>query len=459
MPELRRISQEDVRKICPENFSNGLKYYRSGAVSNTWRTPSALYASVAGSGAKPYEASIGPRDDGSYWGHCTCPAARRQSICKHATAVLIAWAEKPDGFVARPELEVPAAGGKKGKSAPRVDSEAKRTRQPKVERRDLIAAGLEKAHSLLVDLASQGLLSITKEQVEMIGSLAQTLEAHKLRRLARQVVEIQNAAAAALANSGQFDELRWAWLLGDTWFVLAATRKALEKADEADAAELEELIGKTWLEKDLRRAENLTLVELAYETLVLTSGFRVETSYLLDLADGAIYTEKQITPLRLKNVPAKRSYSRPLRVAVAGVYPGFAPLRLKLIEAEEEAAAGDVWGQAVDRAETSATALRQRLIAATSSPVAPQEVYSLFRPASVLARESSVHLLDAEGRAIPISRQNRAVAYGLRGALARGPLGAVFGRMRFGDGFMEAEPLSVILTDDRGAERLVRLTA
>ncbi len=453
MPELQRLDLAEVRRLCSENYTKGLGYFRNGAVSDGWRTSSSLHASVAGSASQPYQTSAGPREDGSYWGRCSCPAARRQGLCKHAAALLVAWAERPEMFALRAEPET------RGEEGPKLESHAKRARAPKADRRTLLEEGLEKAEALLVDLCSQGLLSVTREQVEMIGSLAETLEAHKLRRLGRQVAEVREAAASAQKDDSRFDERGWARLLGDSWFVLAATRKAMAKEDDPQNPELEELVGKTWLEKDLRRVADLDLLELAYQTAVLPSGFRVETSYLLDLADGALYTEKQITPLKLKDTPRKRSYSLPLRVASAGIYPGYAPLRIKLIEAQEVPGVVRLWDRAMELSETSATALRQRLAQSTAGPVAPREVYSLFRPASILSKGESLYLLDEEQKAIPIADHPRVSLYRLRGALLRGAPEAVLCRVRFAEGAMEAEPLSVLLREGDFPERLVRLTA
>ena len=456
MAELQPLKPETARTVCADKYASGLRYFRQGALSNTWRTVSTLYAAVAGSASAPYEVSVSRRDDGTYAAHCTCPAARRQQgLCKHAAAMLIAWAEKPAAFPLHAEPAV-ANGDASGLKA---ESEAKRMRWPKEDRQALIAAGLDKAEALLVDLCAQGLLAVTKEQVAMVGSLAETLAAHKLRRLARQVAALQAVAATAESGEG-FAEADWARLLADTWFILTATRKALAKEDEADRAELEELVGKTWLEKDLRRVENLRLLELAHQTDLRATGFRIDASYLLDLADGTLYVEKLITPLQRKDTPKKRSYALPLKVAAAGVYPGFAPWRLKLIEAAEEADAGDAWERAIALAETSATALRQKLIQATASPVAPPEAYGLFRPATVLVARDAITLVDAEGKALPVGGANAlAAAYGLRGALCRGPLGAVFCRLSFTQESMVAEPLGVILPESADGERLVRLTA
>ena len=68
--------------------------------------------------------------------------------------------------------------------------------------------------------------------------------------------------------------------------MLAATRRALEKGDAADRAELEELVGKTWLEKDLRRVADLRLLELAYETEALVQRLPGGDQLPADLGDG-----------------------------------------------------------------------------------------------------------------------------------------------------------------------------
>jgi len=453
MPEPGRIDPTEARRLCAGNYAPGLEYFRKGAVRDPWRGEMALHAAVAGSANEPYTVTLTPRDDGAWEAKCTCPAARRQSVCKHAAAVFIAWAERPSAFAVHAE---PAPGPV---APPKLETEAKRARQPKVDRRLLVAEGLDRAEALLVDLGSRGLVAVTAEQVSTIGAVAEAVEAHKLRRLARQVVELQRAAQAVQSGAGAGGR-EWARLLGEAWFVLQATRRALDKGDAADQAELEELIGKTWLEKDLRQAANLRLVELAYQTAVLSSGFRVETSYLLDLGDGTLYTEKQITPVRLKltQAPRKRSYATPLRVARAGVYPGFPPLRLKLAELAEEPHPGGAWDRAIALAETSATALRQRLIQSTASLVAPQEAYALYHPAAVVASADALHLADAAGKAVLVAPEPRAALYGLRGALARGPLGTVFCRLRFAADALVADPLSVVLGEDGSEGRLVRLT-
>src|SRR5512146_2964710 len=98
MPELSALSVEDVRRLTAESYSKGASIYKNGDVRGLWRTSSALHASVEGSAANPYDVSVGPRDDATYWARCTCPAARRQSLCKHAAALLVAWATAPRAF-------------------------------------------------------------------------------------------------------------------------------------------------------------------------------------------------------------------------------------------------------------------------------------------------------------------------------------------------------------------------
>lgn len=294
-----------------------------------------------------------------------------------------------------------------------------------------------------------------------MASIAEVVEAHRLRRLARQIVELHHAAERARASAP--DDRQWAELIAESWSTLQATRRALEKSDDSEqAALLEDLIGKTWHEKELRRVEALRLLELAYESAVLSSGFRIETSYLLDVAAregaGSLYVEKQITPVRLKDTPPKRSYSGRLEVAAAGAYPGFPPTRLKLIDFEEcREADGPDWDRCLALAETSAGALRQRHLQATLSPIAPQETYALFRPQTVLAQAGGLYLLDGEGKALRVDPSRQRSLRGLTGALREAAVGAAFIRLRFGEHGLTVEPLGAILL--RGEPRLVRFIA
>ena len=108
---------------------------------------------------------------------------------------------------------------------------------------------------------------------------------------------------------------------------------------------------------------------------------------------------------------------------------------------------GDAWERATALAETSATALRQRLAQATASLVAPQVAYSLFRPTELRVNGAAAYLLDAEGYAIPLGGGSLSRLFGLTGALSLGALGAVFCRVRFGSDTVEAEPLAVLRPD------------
>jgi hypothetical protein len=146
-------------------------------------------------------------------------------------------------------------------------------------------------------------------------------------------------------------------------------------------------------------------------------------------------------------------------VAAAGIYPGFQPFRMKLIEAEESPDDESLWDRAISLGEASAAALRQRLSQATAGLVAPREIYSLFRPSAMLSRGEGLYLLDSDQKAIPLGGDGRAAVYGFQDALARGPVGAVLCRVRFTEQAMAAEPLSLIARGGGIGARLVRLTA
>jgi hypothetical protein len=438
---MRKLAEKEVKALCQAaDYDNGEAYFQQGKVADTWQTETSLHASVAGSGQRPYRVSVTAEGD-KLTPKCTCPAHRRRPFCKHVAAVLVAWVRAPGRFVAG---EAPPAAPQ-----PKPQSQARRSPKAKLDRRQVQLEGLAKVEALLMELTNYGLLSLSEAQVARVADLAHTAESHKLRRLARLVTRLGLMLETARTSQGQVDEAAYAELLSDAWLTTQATRRALEDP-QADPTTLEELVGKTWREKDLDRLEGVRLLELAYETVELDTGFTVDTSYLLSLDDGALYTEKQIVPTRLKNQARKPSYTGLLAGAI-GLYPGPEPRRIKLIEMASEAPLADAdWQQALAHAEQSVAALFQRCQATTANPLATPEAYALFAPAQILVDGPAVSLLDGEGQAIPLTEGGRVV-----GHLTRQPIAAVFGQLALTAGALQLAPLGLITLPPE--TRLLRL--
>ena len=107
-----------------------------------------------------------------------------------------------------------------------------------------------------------------------------------------------------------------------------------ETQNEADAL-AEDLLGRPWQISDLRDKgygkENLTLLELAYERTDDDSRQqRIETSNLIDLDTGDILQAIAHRPYKgLNPIPEQPSYSTPLTITEAAIYPGFLNRRIR----------------------------------------------------------------------------------------------------------------------------------
>jgi hypothetical protein len=432
---MRRLNQDEVEDLCrAQDLDKGQAYFKQGKVDHAWHSADSLQALVAGSGKRPYQVNIADRD-GKLSPKCTCPAHRRWPFCKHVAAVLLAWVHTPDRFAAGvpPVAEEPA----KKRSTPASTPRRRRSR-PKVDRKQVQLEGLAKVEELLVGLTNYGLLSLTDGLVSRVGDLAHTAESHKLRRLGRRLIVLGSALERALRDRENFDELVYAGLVADAWLAVRATRRAFQDP-EVDPTDLQELIGKTWREKDLEKREDVTLAELAYGTVILEEGFTVDTSYLLSLEDGQLYTEMQIVPTHLKRQERKPSHTGRLTGTI-GLYPGHEPRRVKLIEVAPPAplAAAD-WEKALRHAESSASALVRDFQEATASPLAPRISYALFAPHQIWIDGSRILLLDQEGQAIPLHQGWRA-----QNLFTRHQVAAFFGRLVPQSGTLALTPMALI---------------
>ena len=110
---------------------------------------------------------------------------------------------------------------------------------------------------LLEELAGGGLAALGREGSALLSGAAETVAALKLRRLGRLLSHLQRMAG------DDPDPERFAEILQEIWLV----RRALAaQADGTAALEpwlAEELLGKTWRDKDLERVSGLNLLPLA----------------------------------------------------------------------------------------------------------------------------------------------------------------------------------------------------
>lgn len=364
------------------SYLAGRDYLRKGLVKQGTVAGTTSYATVAGS--TDYRVSIAFADEPKVT--CTCPAHRRNKFCKHVVAVCIALLERPGDFVVvEPSPEVQQPKPKRRTAARRGAGKAQRA--------EMRAAGLETVDRLLEELADGGLMGIGPEKVSLLESTGELVRALKLRRMGNLVLTLQRAASQQ--RGATLEQRAFANLLVDLYLTRRAVGAHLEEQLVLDPRLGEDLLGKTWREDDLEPVAGLELVELAY-TRADDGEFLIETSYLVDLADGTIYAEKQIVPLRLSGT-SKTIHRHRLLVDEAGLYPGVPPRRIRLQRVRRAPLSVDDIDRLLARAVDSVPELRRRLVERLQVPFGPLEVAVLFRPTVLVTRGQSVAALDGEG--------------------------------------------------------------
>lgn len=304
-------------------LAKGAALFDGKQLTNLSRYENRLFADAAGSGATPYKVSLvfgEARSDVK--GRCSCMAARSRPYCKHAAALLVAWARAPQAFVTAESAPV-APGGTGTK---------KSVKKGKAETGELMKAGVAQVSTLVRELGLSGVASLGAERPEQVRALGEALRANGLRRLSARAVELAGLLDAAAARTGTFEPPVFTDLVAD----MLLTARKVEKHLGGEALEdrhVEELIGKTWTKKDRKPVTGLTLVEYAFSSRVTPDKFLIRESRFVDLVSGGHYSEKQILPAMLKTVVPKKSHAGyVLQGAQGGQYPGFAPHRLDLEE-------------------------------------------------------------------------------------------------------------------------------
>jgi hypothetical protein len=303
-----------------QDFQNGLTYYDAKKVLNPSRFQNKLYAQVQGSGSSNYNVMLEFAD--TVKPKCTCPAARRTPFCKHTAAVLAGWAKDPNAFMATenpPELKSPT-------------SKKARVKTGDAETADLIARGLESLETLVTELGLAGLSTITASRVEQVKDLAENLRTYKLRRLATLLTQFADLLNTLLTDQEKFSLATYADLLSD---IVLTTKgvMAIQQGKLQDPKYMEELVGKTWTDRELKPRNDLELVEVFFDYQETVDGFKVFASYFIELKSRDLLTEKLIIPKIIKKGPnaEKRSYAGlKLNASEALLYPGYPPLRIKL---------------------------------------------------------------------------------------------------------------------------------
>ncbi len=243
------------------------------------------------------------------------------------------------------------------------------------------------------------MLSASHERIELLRALSQNLESLKARRLAQAVSELADLLEARLHRAEPQIEHRYAQRLANLWLTLRALQEHYADRRPLPLHQYEEMLGRTWREKDLEPRENLRLAELAYENLITPTGFRLDISHPDGFRFGhALHREMKIvpwncasaTPRMLEFKPAR---SQPLLAKRVGLYPGYAPQRLKILE---EAPLGQNFADLFPQIQAihphfPAHEARMQLIAHASDSFAPPQHTAPIAPARLRCGRRGAH--------------------------------------------------------------------
>ncbi len=177
-----------------------------------------------------------------------------------------------------------------------------------------------------------------------------------------------------------------------------------ESAIEVDA-NLDEILGKVWKMTELEERgywkTQLSLMELAYEEVEDHARSQtMETSMLIDLADGRIYQAMSLRPWHAKFCIEKHpSFLNVLQVPAAAIYPGYYNRRIRWESGTElqNPVTPEVLQQVYERAlpdwKTVLELYRQQL----RNPLAPRAMLVLVRCDRVAQVGNKTVIIDANG--------------------------------------------------------------
>jgi hypothetical protein len=205
---------------------------------------------------------------------------------------------------------------------------------------------------------------------------------------------------------------------------LAQMPQGGEPRDEADAV-VEELLGRVWRLDELRAKghvqRGLELFALAcerYDDRVRDE--RIEQSFLVDLADGAIYVDRAVVlPPALDRAEAPETRDGALRIVEAVVYPGFVNRRIRwdlAAGSSRKIEVGDfdrIHGVALPAVEMAVQRLKEQL----RDPLAPDDAIQLVRVRDVRRVRGELCAVDETGASL-VLRDSPLARYRSLGNLA-----------------------------------------
>lgn len=395
--EVKRIGAAELRAFIQDatELKKGTQIYDGGALSNLARYQNRLFCEAKGSGQAPYKVTLVYNDAPApaFKARCSCPRRFSTAFCKHAAALLVAWARAPESFAVSDAAPGEADGGQ---------SRRKDVMKGRASAESLMKAGVEQVGTLVRELGVAGVAAMASDRVEQMEKLAEALRENRLRRLSARTLDLAALLRGPAAGRGALPAVAYANLLAD----LLLTARKLEKhlaGEPLDDRHVEELVGKTWKASDRKPVAGLDLVEYAFSTRTTSDNYVIRESRFFDLASGQHFSEKQILPAFLaKRSDPKRSFAGEVLAGARGTtFPGYPPLRIDFTDlGDKRALDTPALAAVVERALPGVGAALAALQEHRKDVFAPDLVPVAVRVDTLFARGARLSAVDGEGQAL-----------------------------------------------------------
>ncbi|WP_437277489.1 HEAT repeat domain-containing protein [Sorangium sp. So ce375] len=455
--DVKRIGAGELRAFIQDagELKKGTLLYDGGQLLNLARYENKLFCDAKGSGASPYKVSLVYTDAPApaFKGRCSCPARTfNTAFCKHAAALLVAWARAPESFAVSESAPPGAPGG---------DTARKSVKKGSANAQALMKSGVEQVGTLVRELGVAGVATIGDDRIEQMEKLAEALRENRLRRLSARTLDLaallrRQAAGGRQARGaprGALPAVAYANVMAD----LLLTARKLEKhlaGEPLDDRHVEELVGKTWKASDRKPAGDLTLVEYAFSTRTTSDDFVIRESRFIDLESGRHFSEKQILPAFMaKRTDPKRSFAgEVLAGARATTYPGYPPLRVDFTDLGDKrpldaGALESVLARALPDVGAALAALQEH----RKDVFAPDLVPVAVLTDTLFARGARLSAVDDKGEALHLP-DDAALEERLAGSLRDARLRALLGDVGIDAALPTLWPLAAVVEGPLGLE-------
>ena len=439
-PSVRKVGIADLRGVVVDSdeLRKGTELFDRSGIKSLARYANKLFGEAAGSGPAPYRVTLTFAPDGAdVRAKCTCPAAFSRPFCKHAAALLVAWARAPEAFVA---TDGPPGG----------DGKKRAVKRGKVDDTELRKQGVEQIVTLVRELAAAGVASLGQDRLPQVIKLGENLREYKLRRLAVRTLDI----AALLGGPGPLPAREYVDLVTDALLTARKLGKHLASGEPLDPRHVEELVGKTWQKGDLSPVAGLDVIEYAFITRTTNDQFVIDESRFFDVASGAHYSEKQIDPVRFRSANGGKA-SRAGSVLAGlrgGRYPGYPPFRIKIADlGDPQPIDHAALARAVDRALPDVASALAALQEHRRDVFAPDLLPVAIRVDTLFARGGRMQAVDASGAALHLPT-SRSIEDRMGSALGGAKLAVLLGDVSVEAALPTLTPLAAIVEGPLGFE-------